>query len=54
MIRDALPDTRPNAQPLREILSHWFVNHAVKNDAHLKTLFQAMEKDCPDLLLRLS
>ena len=54
MIRDALPDTRPNAQPLREILSHWFVNHAVKNDAHLKTLFQVMEKDCPDLLRRLS
>ena len=35
---------------LDERLAHWFVNHAVKHDAHLKTLFQTLEHDCPKLL----
>jgi hemerythrin len=27
---------------LREALKAWFVDHAIKHDAHLKTIFQAM------------
>ncbi len=40
------------AEAIGEALPHWFVNHAVKGDAHVRTLFQAMEKDCPALLRR--
>jgi hypothetical protein len=29
------------------------VTHAVKDDSHLKTLFQTMEKDRPDMLKEL-
>jgi len=31
-------------------LTEWFVTHAVKYDAHLKTLFQTIDMDCPQLL----
>lgn len=50
MIRNTLSDASRNAEPLGETLTHWFVNHAVKHDAHLKTLFQTVEADCPELL----
>ena len=35
-------------------LENWFSNHAVKYDAHLKALFQAMQSDCPELFQELS
>jgi hemerythrin len=40
-------------QELAHKCSHWFVTHAVKDDSHLKTLFQTMEKDRPDMLKEL-
>jgi len=39
--------------PAREDLQHWFYGHAIKADAHLKTLFQFIRTDCPDLLAQL-
>lgn len=50
MIRSTLADTSRRAEPLAETLTRWFVNHAVIHDAHLKTLFQTVEADCPELL----
>ena len=35
-------------------LENWFLKHAVKYDAHLKALFQAMQDDCPKLFQQLS
>jgi hemerythrin len=53
MIRDTLREKSCQVDTLVHRLTHWFVNHAVKHDAHLKTLFQTMKKDCPELLSRL-
>lgn len=53
MIRDTLRETSGQADALIQRLMHWFVNHAVKHDAHLKTLFQTMKQDFPELLARL-
>lgn len=54
MIRRTLADNSAKAPALGETLTHWFVNHAVKHDAHLKTLFQTIRSDCPDLLSRVA
>ena len=43
-----------NAGRLCHELENWFSKHAVKYDAHLKALFQAMQSDCPKLFQRLS
>lgn len=53
MIREPLANSSPHFQALCETLTHWFADHAVKHDAHLKTLFQTMDSDCPELLARL-
>jgi hemerythrin len=53
MIRDTLRDVHPAPASLGGMLTHWFVNHAVKHDAHLKMLFQTMANDSPELLSRL-
>jgi hemerythrin-like metal-binding protein len=53
MIRDTLREKSCQVDPLAHRLTHWFVNHAVKHDARLKTLFQTMENDCPELFARL-
>lgn len=50
MIRRTLADNPAKTPGLSETLTHWFVNHAVKHDSHLKTLFQTISKDCPELL----
>ena len=50
MIRRTLSANSANAPAIGETLTHWFVNHAVKHDAHLKTLFQTIEQECPELL----
>jgi|SRR5579871_4247777 len=50
MIRRTLTDTSQPLPAPGDVLTHWFINHAIKHDGHLKTLFQTMEKDCPDLL----
>lgn len=52
LIRETLTDSA-GARPVGETLTHWFVNHAVKHDAHLKMLFQSIEKDCPGLFAEL-
>lgn len=54
MIRRILAEDWANHPPLGDTLTHWFVNHAVKHDAHLKTLFQTIEHDCPELLDRVA
>jgi hemerythrin len=53
MIRDTLREKSCQVDTLVRRLTDWFVNHAVKHDAHLKTLFQTIDKDCPELLARL-
>ena len=53
MIRRTLTENSRNGPALGDVLKHWFVNHAVKHDAHLKTLFQTIRTDCPELLARL-
>ena len=53
MIRDTLREKSCRVDALVDRLVHWFVDHAVKHDAHLKTLFQTIDSDCPDLLARL-
>lgn len=53
MIRDTLREKSCRVEALVDRLTHWFVHHAVKHDAHLKTLFQTIDKDCPELLARL-
>lgn len=53
MIRDTLREKFCGVDALVDRITHWFVDHAVKHDAHLKTLFQTMVKDCPELLARL-
>jgi hemerythrin-like metal-binding protein len=50
MIRDTLRDDQDLPGAIDEKLAHWFVGHAVKHDAHLKTLFQVVRSDCPELL----
>ncbi|MDE2182494.1 MAG: hypothetical protein KGJ78_05680 [Alphaproteobacteria bacterium] len=40
-------------RPLHEELEHWFFSHAVKFDAHLKALFQAIHSEYPRLLAEL-
>jgi hemerythrin len=50
MIRRTLASAPKPVPDIGETLTHWFVNHAVKHDAHLKTLFQTIQSDCPDLL----
>ena len=40
--------------PLCDELTSWFVEHAVKYDAHLKAIFQGMQNDCPTLFRKLS
>lgn len=50
MIRRTLLEESSQSSFLAETLKEWFVNHAVKNDAHLRTLFQTIERDCPELL----
>jgi hemerythrin len=37
-------------QPLADELINWFLDHAIKHDAHLKAIFQAIESECPHLL----
>lgn len=54
MIRRTLADNSANAPAIGETLTHWFVNHAVKHDAHLKTLFQTIRTDCPELLSKVA
>jgi hemerythrin len=53
MIRRTLSENSQNVPAIGQTLTHWFVNHAVKHDSHLKTLFQTIRTDCPDLLKRL-
>ena len=53
MIRETLANPCPDFHALCETLTHWFVTHAVAQDAHLKTLFQTLEKDCAELLAKL-
>ena len=43
-----------SASRLCHELKNWFSKHAVKYDAHLKALFQAMQSDCPKLFQQLS
>jgi len=40
----------PGPREVYENLVHWFVQHAIKHDADLKAVFQALEKNCPALL----
>jgi len=54
IIRATLSEKVPQMSPPGEILTHWFVNHAIKHDAHLKTLFQTIQSDCPELLARVA
>jgi hemerythrin len=54
MIRATLADSVRPMPPLGETLAHWFVDHAAKHDAHLKTLFQTIRTDCPELLARVA
>jgi hemerythrin len=54
IIRRSLAENSRNLPPLGETLTHWFVNHAVKHDAHLKTLFQTIRADYPELLARVA
>lgn len=54
MIRRTLSGNSAIAPAIGESLTHWFVNHAVKHDAHLKTLFQTIGRDCPELLSRVA
>jgi hemerythrin len=53
LIQVASSSTRPEGPSLRDGLKRWFVVHAVKYDAHLKAIFQAMENDCPALIRKL-
>lgn len=50
MATEASVDQPRNPSELYEYLVHWFVQHAVKHDAELKAVFQALERDCPALL----
>jgi hemerythrin len=50
MIRRTLTDNSSIFPEPGDALANWFVNHAVRHDAHLKILFETMEKDCPELL----
>lgn len=43
-----------HGRPLCHDLEHWFFSHAVKFDAHLKALFQAMQTECPRFLADLA
>jgi hemerythrin len=52
LARDA--DKMGSSSALYETLCHWFVGHAVKHDAQLKMLFQAITRDCPDVLWELT
>lgn len=52
IIRQKLAEQGAKAPAIGEALTHWFINHAVRHDAHLKTLFQTIEQDCPELLDR--
>jgi len=54
MIRRTLADNSETVTAIGETLKHWFVNHAVKHDAHLKTLFQTIRADCPEILDRVA
>ena len=53
MIRRTLSENSQDLPAIGQTLTHWFVNHAVKHDSHLKTLFQTIRSDCPQLLTRL-
>jgi hemerythrin len=46
--------TKDGQSRLYDGLVHWFVTHAIRYDAHLKAVFQALKNDRPDLLTRLS
>jgi len=50
MIRKTLSSPSRQMSSIGDNLTHWFITHAVKHDAHLKTLFQTIEHDCPELL----
>ena len=54
MICDTLRSGDAQLRALGESLAHWFVCHAVKHDAHLKTLFQTIQSDCPELMDRVA
>ena len=47
-------DKMKSSRALYETLCHWFVSHAVKHDAQLKMLLQAITRDCPDVLRELT
>ncbi len=50
IIRAKYSHTQSAQQPLCDDLINWFLGHAVRHDVHLKTIFQAIESECPHLL----
>jgi hemerythrin len=50
VIRAKYSRTRSEDQPLSDDLINWFLEHAIKHDAHLKAIFQAIQSECPHLL----
>jgi hemerythrin len=50
VIRSKYSRTQSEDQPLSDDLISWFLDHAIKHDAHLKAIFQAIQSECPHLL----